>query len=99
MDSSDVDKGIEIATKMLSNNLEVQMELQDEPMFIKRIAGTFKTKDGKDCRIIIYVGIMNDIKDLRIIARGVKNLAIIREIPLDDFEESIRGPGIAAREI
>ena len=97
LDSSDIDTGIEIATKMLINNTEIQMEIQDEPMFIKRMAGKFTTKQGKECRIIIYVGIMDDIKDLRIIARGVKNLAIIREIPLDDLEESIKGPGTSER--
>ena len=97
MDSSDIDKGIELATKMLEATTEIKMEIQDEPMFIRRIAGKFKTKDGKDCTIIIYVGVFESVKDLRIIARGVKNLAILREIPYDDFEDKIRGPGVTAR--
>ena len=98
MDSKDIDKGIEIATKMLSANTEIQMDIQEEPMFIRRMEGTFKTKDGKDCQIIIYVGVIEDVKEFRIIARGVKNLALIREIPFDDFEDRIKGPGIKDRQ-
>ncbi|NHI91759.1 MAG: hypothetical protein EAX96_04585 [Candidatus Lokiarchaeota archaeon] len=94
MDLSDVNKGIETATKLIEKTLDIKKDIEDESMFIKRIIGKFKTKEGKDCSIIIYMGVMEDVKELRIIARGVKNLAILREIPFDDFEDSIKGPGI-----
>ena len=97
LDSNDIDKGIELATKMLETTTEIKMEIEDEPMFIRRIAGKFKTKEGKDCNIIIYIGVFASVKDLRIIARGVKNLAILREIPYDDFEDRIQGPGTSNR--
>lgn len=93
MNTSDIDKGIGIATEILNRNSEIKVEIQDEPMFIKRIVGKFKTNEEKDCKIVIYVGILADVKDLRLLSRGVKNFALLRKIPYDDFEESIKGPG------
>lgn len=97
MIANDIDKGIGIATEILNKKSKIQIDLQDEPVFIKRIVGKFKTKDGKDCKIVIYIGMYADIKDLRIYSRGMKNWAMIRKIPYDDFEESIKGPGIKER--
>lgn len=94
LDSKDVETGMAKAVEMLNKTSKVQMDIEDEPMYIKRLSAKFKTKKGNDCHIIIYAGVLDNVKDSRIIMRGVKNLAILREIPFDDLEDSIRGPGI-----
>jgi hypothetical protein len=95
MKADDIEKGIDIALELLNNNQSIQLEIGDEPMFIKRIIKKFKTIEGKECTCCVYVGIYNDVKDLRIYRRVMKNWAKIRQIPMDDLEESIKGPGIS----
>ncbi|MHA1385724.1 MAG: hypothetical protein ACTSR3_18385 [Candidatus Helarchaeota archaeon] len=90
MKADDVEKGIEIAVELLETNPKIQVDIEDEPLFIKRIAKKFKTTEGKDCICCVYVGIYDDIKDLRIYRRGMKNWAKIRRIPADILEESIK---------
>ncbi len=93
MKEDDIKTGIDLAIELLSKNSKIQMDIEDEPIFIKKIAGKFKTKD-KDCSVVVYFGAYDDIKDVRIYSRAVKNWALIRQIPYDDHEGVIKGPGI-----
>ncbi|MHA1377166.1 MAG: hypothetical protein ACTSRG_02175 [Candidatus Helarchaeota archaeon] len=91
MKADDVEKGINIGVEILINNPKIGIKIEEEPMFIKRIVKKFKTVDGKDCICCVYVGIYEDIRDLRIYRRGIKNWAKIRKIPIDIIEECIEG--------
>lgn len=95
MKEDDIQKGIELAVELLTQNSKIQMDIEDEPIFIKKLTGKFKTKKGKDCSIVVYIGAYDDIKDVRIYSRGVKNWAIIRQIPYDDHENIIKDPGVS----
>lgn len=94
MKVEDIAKGIELAVELLTKNSKIQMDIEEEPIFIKKIAGKFQTKKGKDCSVVVYIGAYEDIKDVRIYSRAVKNWALIRQIPYDDHESVIKGPGI-----
>lgn len=94
MKSEDIQKGIELAADLSAKHIKIQMNIEEEPIFIKRLVGNFKTNKGKDCNMILYIGAYDDIKDVRIYSRGVKNWALIRQIPYDDLENVIKGPGI-----
>ncbi|MFX0137574.1 MAG: hypothetical protein ACFFDN_28305 [Candidatus Hodarchaeota archaeon] len=94
MKVEDIEKGIELAVELLNKNPKIQIDIEEEPIFIRRIVGNFKTKKGKDCKVIAFIGAYDDIKDVRIYSRGVKNWALIRQIPYDDHESVIKGPGV-----
>lgn len=94
MDITDIEKGIAMAAEFLTENPEIQIEIDDEPFFIRRLVGKFKAANGKDCTVLVYFSTYDDIKDLRIYTRGIKNWAMIRKIPFHDLENSIKGPGI-----
>lgn len=97
LNKQDIETGIGIAVKLLTKYPKIQTEMEDEPVFTRQITGKFKTAKGKECTVIVNVGFYDDIRAHRLIARGLKNYAILRKIPYDNLEDKIKGPGLKER--
>ena len=91
MNIDDIKKGMEVSTDILENNKQVKIQLEDDPLYIRRITKKFKTADGKECICAVFVGVFEDAGFVRLLRRGVYNWGKFRHIPTDITEECIKG--------